>query len=223
MFKRVSILGAGSWGMAIARLLEHNGLKVTLWEFNEEDCQIISQQRCHPKKLPNVKLADSIKVTNDIYEAILDTELIILSIPSQSLRSALKEIPSKTVKNIPMINLAKGIEIKSLKRMSEVITEELNHPLELTMTLSGPSHAEEVASDIPTAVVLAGTDSSLTESIQRIFSNNSFSRVFDLDQPVFVVVCECVVVMIKGQVACLIVCQGITADSGVFIVRIGIV
>jgi len=174
MYKNVSILGAGSWGMGVAKLLQENGLKVKLWEYNESDYQIIKNQRCHPKKLKNIFLHKDIDVTNDLDYAVDKIDLVVSAIPSQSLRSVLEIIPKGKFKDCPIVNLAKGIETTTLKRMSEVIIEVLEHPSGLVTTLSGPSHAEEVTANIPTAVVIAGEDDELLAKLQIIFSNNTF-------------------------------------------------
>jgi glycerol-3-phosphate dehydrogenase (NAD(P)+) len=174
VYKNVSILGAGSWGMGVAKLLQENGLEVKLWEYNESDYQIIKDQRCHPKKLRNIFLHKTIDVTNDLEYAIENIDLLVSAVPSQSLRSVLDIIPKNKVSNCPIVNLAKGIETTTLKRMSEVIIEKLGHPSELVTTLSGPSHAEEVTADIPTAVVIAGENNNLLTDLQKTFSSNTF-------------------------------------------------
>ena len=174
MFRSAAVLGAGSWGMAIARVLDANDIKVNLWEYNKEDYEIIKTQRCHPKKLPDIQLADSITLFNNLEEAYTGVDLIVLAIPSQYLRAILKLM---VVKDTPVVNLAKGIENSTHNRMSEVIHQELRLPHALISTLSGPSHAEEVAADIPTAVVAGGVSDEVLEKIQHSFSNNNL-RVY---------------------------------------------
>jgi glycerol-3-phosphate dehydrogenase (NAD(P)+) len=177
MYKNVSVLGAGSWGMGVAKLLQENGFEVKLWEYNESDYQIIKVQRCHPKKLKNIFLHKTIDVTNDLGYAIDKADLVVSAVPSQSLRSVLEDLPKNNIANCPIVNLAKGIETTTLKRMSEVIIDELGHPSKLVTTLSGPSHAEEVTADIPTAVVIAGENNELLTELQKTFSTNTF-RVY---------------------------------------------
>lgn len=177
MSKNITILGAGSWGLAIARLLDQNGAKVTLWEFNHDDFVKLLEHRSHPDKLPGIKLAESISFTDDINHALIDCEMLVLAVPSQFVRSVLEKAPMKMIKNIPVINLAKGIENHSLKRMSQVVTELTGLAPELVTTLSGPSHAEEVALEMATAVVIAGTDANILTEIQKTFSSQYF-RVY---------------------------------------------
>jgi len=178
--KNISVLGAGSWGMAIAALLDNNDARVKLWEFNRDDYEKISQLRCHPDKLDRIKLAPGIEVTNDLAFALDGADWLVLAIPSQSLRSVLVQLKNNPVRAAGFINLAKGIENGSLKRMSELIIEELEVSPEQVATLSGPSHAEEVVADLPTAVVAAGSSEEFTARIQQLFSNRTF-RVYQSD------------------------------------------
>lgn len=180
MIERVSILGAGSWGMAVASLLNKNGADVKLWEFNRADYEIILKERRHPAKLRDVKLDASIDVTNDLDHALADVECVVLAVPAQSLRSVLTGMKRHDFSNIGFVNLAKGIEIGSLKRMSEVIIEELDIAPSRIATLSGPSHAEEVVLDLPTAVVAAGPSEEFVGRIQATFSSQFF-RVYYTD------------------------------------------
>lgn len=180
MFEKVAILGAGSWGMAIARLLHNNGTAVTLWEYDRVEYEKLVKFRGHPEKLKGFELPASIAVTNNLEETVADCGLIVLAVPSQFLRSVLRLLRGKVDSRIGLVNLAKGIETKTLKRMSEIIAEELQPPHQRVITLSGPSHAEEVILDMPTAVVAAGHDDEFVTDTQRVFSNNSF-RVYKSD------------------------------------------
>jgi len=180
MYEKVAILGAGSWGMAIAGLLYKKGLAVTLWEFNRQDYEKLREFRGHPDKLKGFQLPEAVAVTNDLLEAVGGSRLIVLAIPSQFLRSVLVRLPGKLDPAAGLVNLAKGIETKTLKRMSEVIAEELPSLQERTVTLSGPSHAEEVVVDMPTAVVAAGCDDRFITQVQETFSNRFF-RVYKSD------------------------------------------
>jgi len=92
MSETISILGAGSWGLAIARLLNINGYPVKIWEFNNKDYQLLLKHRTHPNKLPDCRLDESILITNDIDECLENADLVVLAVPSQFLRSALKNI-----------------------------------------------------------------------------------------------------------------------------------
>jgi len=177
MPEKVAILGAGSWGMAISRLLHNNGMSVTLWEFDRQDYEKLRRLRGRPDKLKGFILPETITVTNDLSEAISGSRFIALVVPSQSLRSVLRRLHGMLDPEVCLISLAKGIETKTLKRMSEVIAEEFPPLQERTVTLSGPSHAEEVIVDMPTAVVAAGCNNNLVARVQEAFSSRSF-RVY---------------------------------------------
>ncbi len=177
MSERITILGAGSWGMAIARLLDMNGRDITLWAYDPREYYRLLQERGDPTKLPRLQLAPTIEVTNDLKNAIDDCDLVVLAVPAQHLRSVLRELGTRLRPRMGVVNLAKGIETGSLKRMSEVAHEETHLPIDRICTLSGPSHAEEVALDMPTTVVVAGTSDLVTSRVQEIFSNLVF-RVY---------------------------------------------
>lgn len=180
MAEQVSILGAGSWGMAIARLLDANGVGVTMWEFDSGEYQKLVKDRGIPDKLAGVKLAESIALTNNLDEAIDGSRLIILAVPSQFQASVLSRLKGKMDDTTCLVNLAKGIETTTLRRMSQVIHDETGVELDRIATISGPSHAEEVALDIPTTVVAAGIDSKYVARLQELFSNQNF-RVYSSD------------------------------------------
>jgi len=177
MSERVSILGAGSWGMAVARLLDANGSEVRLWEFDPAEFQKLVEHRTITGKLKDVCLAESIDITNDLEYAVADSGLIVLAAPSQKLRSVLVRLKPCLPSGVALVNLAKGVETISLKRMSEVILEVLPVSPDSVATLSGPSHAEEVVRDMPTTVVAAGRSDDLVNRIQQVFSSRSF-RVY---------------------------------------------
>ena len=178
MSERIAVLGAGSWGIAIADCLADNGHRVTLWEFNRTDYDLLVAGRAHPSKLPGVTIPEQTVITNDLAEAVEKSSLLVLAIPAQKIRTVCEQLRSLLRKPIPCVNLAKGVEMKSLKRMSEVITEVMPVLDDAHVaTLSGPSHAEEVARRLPTSVVAASIDLGLAEHIQHIFSNAYF-RVY---------------------------------------------
>lgn len=180
MSERVTILGAGSWGMAVARLLDNNGAQVTMWEYNRDDFEKLIKFRNNPDRFSLIQLAPSITITNDLAQALDNPSLVVLAVPSQYLRSVLERINRLNVRRVGFVNLAKGIETTSLKRMSEIIVDILEVDPSWVATLSGPSHAEEVVRDMPTAVVAAGRSEGLIHEIQALFSSQSF-RVYYSD------------------------------------------
>ena len=176
---KVGILGAGSWGIAMANLLAANSCEVKMWEFDPKACESLLQNRELPSKLPGIKIDKSILITNNLKEASNSAEYIFSAVPAQFLRSALEGAIFGTVdKGAIFINLAKGIEVGSLKRMSEVIEEKIPQDSRSGIcTLSGPSHAEEVARNIPTAVTIASDSMETAKKVQGLFQSPNF-RVY---------------------------------------------
>jgi glycerol-3-phosphate dehydrogenase (NAD(P)+) len=176
MDNKIAVLGGGSWGIAIAVLLRTNGNKVSIWEFNRNDYSRLLEEREHKIKLPGVRIPDDIEIENRLDEAIEDARIICLAVPSHTVREVCRflagfDLPADT----KVVNLAKGIEIDSLKRMSEVILEEIEVIPETNLaTLSGPSHAEEVGQRMPTSVVIGSTGIETAENLRDIFSNAYF-------------------------------------------------
>jgi len=164
--------------MAIARLLNGNGQRVTLWEFDPAEYRRLVEMRGLPEKLKAFTLASTIELTNDLHQAVADAAMVVLAVPVQSARSVLKQLGSGfRPPEAGIVNLSKGIEARTLRRMSEIITEETSVPLEKVVTLSGPSHAEEVILDVPTTVVAAGGSEAIVEHVQQVFSSRAF-RVY---------------------------------------------
>nr|MBN2276318.1 NAD(P)-dependent glycerol-3-phosphate dehydrogenase [candidate division Zixibacteria bacterium] len=180
MSEKIVVLGAGSWGIAIANLLSENGHRVIMWEFNKTDFEYLKNNRMHEKKLPGITIADSISITNDLGDTVVDAAYIVLAIPAQRIRAVCLSLNKFLTGPMGFINLAKGIEMESLMRMSEVI-ESVIFPEYIAnghvATLSGPSHAEEVARHIPTSVVAASVDVDYARRIQHLFNNRHF-RVY---------------------------------------------
>lgn len=176
---KFAILGGGAWGLALAKLLAENNHCVKVWEFNPEFAKLLSETHTNPILLKGVSLPQSIAFSNDVNQVLTnDTEYIIFATPAQFLRATAHKT-SEVIGNLPqlkaVINVAKGIEEKSLCRMSEVLAAELSANVKPKIVcLSGPSHAEEVARMIPTAVVLAGDDEALLTELQPLFSNAYF-------------------------------------------------
>ncbi len=175
MSERIAVIGAGSWGLAIARLLDANGHVVTLWAYDPREFESLNRYREIPDRLPGVRLAESIALTVSLSDAVKIADLVVLAVPAQYLRAVLRQLGRGRRSGV--VNLAKGIETGTLRRMSEVIVEETGLALPHISTLSGPSHAEEVAIDMPTTVVVAGEDPAHVVQVQSIFSGPKF-RVY---------------------------------------------
>ncbi|MFA5004648.1 MAG: NAD(P)H-dependent glycerol-3-phosphate dehydrogenase [Candidatus Omnitrophota bacterium] len=173
---KIGILGDGGWGTTLAVLLSAKGLDVTLWGAFSDYTQQMSRTRLNPRFLPGVKLPRKIKLTNDLKAAVTDKEIIVLAVPSQYTRAVLKKIRlNKCAGKCIYLSVTKGIEVGTLKRISEVIKEELG-PVKIAV-LSGPTIAGEVARGIPTTAVVASPDKKIRKYIQEVFNTGSF-RVY---------------------------------------------
>ncbi len=175
---RVGILGAGSWGIAMCTLLSHNGHEVTLWEFDHREMERLLDEREHKQKLPGIRIPDEVRITDRLRVSVTGADMLALALPSHTVREVAKKLAVLQLKDTVVVNLAKGIENQTLLRMSEVLREELARSLHQRITtLSGPSHAEEVARKIPTTVVVAGFREDVAEEVQQIFMTPHF-RVY---------------------------------------------
>jgi len=175
MNTNVSFLGGGSFGTALGIMLAKKGLCVRIWDRNEQVIDDINNKRENIKYLPKITVPYNVAACNELTKCVLDSEFIVLSVPSHAIRNLCKQIKEHVNKNQIIVSIAKGIEEESLKRISEVIEEEL--PDNPVVVLSGPSHAEEVALDIPTAVVAASKDLNSAQKVQDLFLTNKF-RVY---------------------------------------------
>jgi len=175
---KIAVLGAGGWGIAISTLLNNNGHKVTLWEFDSEEMKKLYIQREHKQKLPGVIIPDGVNITDQLFLTISSADILALALPSHTVREVAKKISVLDLKDPVVVNLAKGIENETLLRMSQVLKQELPSYLhEKITTLSGPSHAEEVARRIPTSVVVAGFKEEVAKKVQKAFMTPYF-RVY---------------------------------------------
>lgn len=172
---RISLLGAGSWGTALAILLANKGYEVTLWSALEEEIILLQTKREHVQRLPGTKLPNNIIVTGEIEEACRDMDLIVFSVASPFVRKTAKLIKPYLKNGQLIVNVAKGIEENTLHTLSDIIEEEL--PNTSVAVLSGPSHAEEVSKGIPTTVVVGAKSKKTAEYVQEIFMTECF-RVY---------------------------------------------
>ncbi|MCR5719945.1 MAG: NAD(P)H-dependent glycerol-3-phosphate dehydrogenase [Lachnospiraceae bacterium] len=171
---RVSVLGAGTWGIALARVLNKNGHDVTIWSALKDEIDMLNTNHEH-KMLPGVKIDESIKYTCDDEEAVKDMDLVVMAVASKYTRSTANRFAKIVKKGQLIVDVAKGIEEDSLKTLSQIIEEEI--PDANVCVLSGPSHAEEVIRDIPTTIVAGAHRKKDAEFIQTLFMNENF-RVY---------------------------------------------
>ncbi|MCB9249008.1 MAG: NAD(P)H-dependent glycerol-3-phosphate dehydrogenase [Ignavibacteriales bacterium] len=175
---RISVLGAGSWGTALSIILHSNGHNVTLWEYKKAFARSIIKTRENKIYLPKIKIPKEILITNSLKEACLDQHMIVLAVPSQFIRGVLANIKKFNFDDTTFVSVAKGIEKETLFTVSQIIKDEIPNILNKNIgVLSGPSHAEEVARKIPTAVVSASSDLETAMQIQAAFSTSYF-RVY---------------------------------------------
>lgn len=172
---KIGIIGAGSWGIALAALLHNNGHSVTVWSILEDEISMLIETHEHKEKLPGVKLPENMNFTTDLESAITDMELLVLAVPSPFTRSTAAKMKGLVAKGQIIVNVSKGIEEHTTMTMSAIIEEEI--PQAEVAVLSGPSHAEEVGRGIPTTIVVGAKKKKTAEFIQNIFMNEVF-RVY---------------------------------------------
>ncbi|MEJ8554984.1 NAD(P)H-dependent glycerol-3-phosphate dehydrogenase [Tepidibacter sp. Z1-5] len=173
--EKICVLGAGSWGSALAILLSKKGYQVSLYMRNKDQYESMKKTRENIKYLPGVIMPNNIKMTIDLKDAVEEAKIIVLGVASQGVRGLLKSIKDYVKDDQIIVNVAKGFEKNTNLRISEVVKEEL--PNNHYVILSGPSHAEEVSKDMPTTVVVASEDMKIAEYIQDTFTNPKF-RVY---------------------------------------------
>jgi len=169
---KICVIGDGAWGTALALNALKNKHDVVIWGAFPEYLDEIRKTRENKKFLPGVRLPEELKFENNITNAIAGCSIIICATPTQFLRSVLKKISGNIPGDVIMVNVAKGIELDSWLRISEIIEQELGKVN--YVDLSGPSHAEEVARGVPTAVTVAGENIENAEFVQRALMNDNF-------------------------------------------------
>ncbi|MDE6974885.1 MAG: NAD(P)H-dependent glycerol-3-phosphate dehydrogenase [Lachnospiraceae bacterium] len=171
----IGIIGAGSWGTALAWLLSNNGSRVTVWSVIEEEIQMLKEGREQKDKLPGVILPADMEFTTDLASAVEGKDMLVLAVPSPYTRSTAAKMAPYVKSGQKIINVAKGIEESTLMTLSEIIEEEI--PQAETAVLSGPSHAEEVGKGIPTTIVVGAKNRQTAEFLQNLFMSPVF-RVY---------------------------------------------
>jgi len=173
--EKIGVIGAGSWGIALANLLANNGHEITVWSIIKEEIDMLIEKHEHIDKLPGVKLNDSISYTTDLEMAMKDKDILVLAVPSPFTRSTSASMKSFIKDGQIIVNVAKGVEESTLMTLSQVIEDEL--PTANVCVLSGPSHAEEVGRGIPTTVVIGTKHKKDALYLQNVFMNEAF-RVY---------------------------------------------
>lgn len=179
--KKIGVIGAGSWGTALALVLSGKGHEVKIWDVDPQHLEELEANRENAQYLPDIKFHEKLQVGKSLEETMKDADVILFSAPAQHFRSALENAMPYLKPEMLLVNVAKGIEQKTLLRMSEIAFQQL--PEARYVVLSGPSHAEEVGRNLPTTVAVASKDLKLAEEAQEIFMTERF-RVYTTEDVV---------------------------------------
>ena len=171
----ISVLGAGSWGLGLALLLNNNGHNVTVWSVLKDEVAMLQAEREHKRCLPGVKIPDSITISGDTESVISGADVLVLAVASPYTRSTAKLIAPFVKEGQIIVNVAKGVEEHTLLTLCQIVEEEI--PQAKVAVLSGPSHAEEVSRGIPTTCVIGAHEKTTAEYLQNIFMSDVF-RVY---------------------------------------------
>lgn len=169
---KIGVIGAGGWALALAVLLNNNGHKVTVWSKLQAEIDLIREKGENTKSLPGIKIPTTIELTTDIMSAVDGMDFIVMAVASPYVRSTSAEIASLNLKGLKIVNVAKGVEEKSLMTMTQIINDEI--PDAKVAVLSGPSHAEEVGRGIPTSCVIGADEKEYAEYLQDVFMSDVF-------------------------------------------------
>ena len=203
---KTAVIGAGGWGTTLARLLDERGHQVTLWARRETFAEELRRTRENVAYLPGIEISSSIEITHEA-SAIQGKELYVFALPSQTTREVVGELSSHIAHtNTVYVSASKGIEKHTLLRVTEVISQSLGVDASRTVALSGPSHAEEVARQVPTAIVAASTEHDVAREVQSAFFLPYF-RVYSSSDVVGVELAAA----LKNVIA---ICAGITDGAG---------
>ena len=168
---KIGIIGAGSWGIALAHVLQKNGHELAVWSFLESEIVMLKEKHEQAEKLPGVMLSEQTVFTTDIKEAIEGKDMLVLAVPSPFTRSTAERMAEYVADGQLIVSVAKGIEEDSLMTLSQIIKDEI--PQCKVAVLCGPSHAEEVGIGLPTTLVAGADTRETAELVQNIFMNET--------------------------------------------------
>ena len=177
---RCAVIGAGSWGTAVARHLGRQGNDVMLWSHGEVAAQGINETHRNPRYLPDCELPESVVASTDLSACLEGAQSVVLVVPSKALRETAARCAGLVAQDTPLIVLTKGIERGTSKLMTQVVAEEMGNPARVAC-LSGPNHAEEVARDMPSAAVIAADDPQVARGFQGLFHSDLFRTYVSSD------------------------------------------
>ena len=184
---KIGVLGAGTWGMALARMLQLSGHKVTVWSAIEREIDEFSQTRRHPN-LPGMEIPGGIVFTKEMEKVCTKKDILLFAVPSPFVRSTARAAAPYIANGQVIVDVAKGIEADTLMTMTQIIEDEFKNPTVKLVALSGPTHAEEVAKDLPTTIVSACQDQKAAEFVQNVFFNTCM-RVYTNEDVLGVELC----------------------------------
>ncbi len=185
--KKIGVLGAGTWGMALARMLAVHGHQVTVWSAIEREIDEFSTTRKHPN-LPGMEIPAEILFTKSIEQVCADKDILLFAVPSPFVRTTARGAAPFIRDGQIIVDVAKGIEPDTLFTMTQIIADELKNPTVKLVALSGPTHAEEVSHDLPTTIVSACEDMAAAELVQEVFANTCM-RVYTNEDVLGVELC----------------------------------
>lgn len=202
---KIGVLGAGTWGMALARMLCNSGHDVCVWSALPEEVETLSATRRHPN-LPGMEIPEEILFTGEIASVCRGKDILLFAVPSVFVRSTARQAAPFVSDNQIIVDVAKGIEADTLLTMTQIISQEIGNPSVKLVALSGPTHAEEVARDLPTTIVSACEDEAVAELVQNVFWNTCM-RVYTNNDVLGVELCGA----IKNVIA---LASGVAAGLG---------
>lgn len=178
MKKKIAIIGAGSWGTALAKVLEENGHRPVLYSNVEDQIKEINEEHTNKMFLPNLVLSENIKATTNLKEALTNAQIVLFVLPTKVTRIVARQVSELLEDKVVLVTASKGLEQQTHKRISEILQEEISEEKrEGIVALSGPSHAEEVAVNDLTTITAASENLDAAEKIQEIFMNN-YMRIY---------------------------------------------
>jgi len=177
---KASVLGAGSWGTTLALILNENKHEVKCWSYEKKDINTIRESGENKRFLPGVKIPKTILFSDNLTESIHGAQVVVVAVPSHAVRSVVEKLGHEVNRNAIWISVAKGIENESFLRISQVIGQAGKIPGENLAVLSGPSHAEEVSRQVPTAIVAASTFKDTAVLVQNLFMLDLLQQLIKL-------------------------------------------
>jgi len=178
---RIAVFGAGSWGTAFSIVLADGGNQVTMWGRREEVCAAITERHTNPDYLPDIQLPPTIAATHDPVQALDGADAVVFAVPAQSFRDNLTEWAPKLPDDVPFVSLMKGVELGSLKRMSEVIDEVTGAGAGRIAVVTGPNLSHEIAHREPAASVVACADEDVAKRLQDLCHSTAFRPYTSVD------------------------------------------